>query len=124
MSLLNQGWICPVCGRGLSPYINYCDCKKEDDLNKLLLRGKANWCTAEIDKSNNDRITKNTKGITPLPKKQKDKKELWIAVTKKPKNATGWIEYGVSNAFTRKDFLTENFGSGSIILPIYVDVED
>ena len=22
-----QGWICPVCGRGLSPYTNVCPCK-------------------------------------------------------------------------------------------------
>lgn len=21
------GWICPVCGRGLSPYTNFCPCK-------------------------------------------------------------------------------------------------
>ena len=24
---LNYGWICPVCGRGLSPYSNTCPCK-------------------------------------------------------------------------------------------------
>jgi len=22
------GWICPVCGRGLSPYTNFCPCKE------------------------------------------------------------------------------------------------
>ena len=22
-----QGWVCPVCGRGLSPYIRVCPCK-------------------------------------------------------------------------------------------------
>ena len=21
------GWICPICGKGISPYINYCNCK-------------------------------------------------------------------------------------------------
>ena len=23
------GWICPVCGRGLSPYTSFCPCKKD-----------------------------------------------------------------------------------------------
>jgi hypothetical protein len=23
------GWICPVCGRGLSPLTQYCSCQKE-----------------------------------------------------------------------------------------------
>lgn len=22
----NYGWICPVCGKGLSPYVRECDC--------------------------------------------------------------------------------------------------
>lgn len=25
---MQYGWICPVCGRGLSPYTSYCNCKK------------------------------------------------------------------------------------------------
>lgn len=25
---LRYGWICPVCGRGLSPFMSYCNCQK------------------------------------------------------------------------------------------------
>ena len=21
------GWVCPVCGRGMSPYVNFCPCR-------------------------------------------------------------------------------------------------
>lgn len=23
------GWVCPICGRGLSPFINVCPCKND-----------------------------------------------------------------------------------------------
>lgn len=26
------GWVCPVCGRGISPYIDKCDCQLSDGL--------------------------------------------------------------------------------------------
>lgn len=28
-----QGWVCPVCGRGISPYISVCPCKGVEDWN-------------------------------------------------------------------------------------------
>lgn len=27
------GWICPICGRGLSPYTNCCPCKVSSEIN-------------------------------------------------------------------------------------------
>lgn len=27
------GWVCPVCGRGLSPWISYCPCKVSSETN-------------------------------------------------------------------------------------------
>lgn len=27
------GWICPVCGRGLSPWTNCCPCKVSSEIN-------------------------------------------------------------------------------------------
>ena len=26
-NVMIYGWICPICGKGISPYINYCNCK-------------------------------------------------------------------------------------------------
>ena len=34
---MNNGWICPICGRGLSPYIMICPCHDENSWSKTTL---------------------------------------------------------------------------------------
>ena len=30
-----EGWICPVCGRGLAPWIDTCPCKNDADVTNV-----------------------------------------------------------------------------------------
>ena len=34
---VEQGWVCPVCGRGMAPHMPWCDCSNE----KVIGTGKA-----------------------------------------------------------------------------------
>jgi len=41
-----NGWICPVCGRGLSPYIMICPCHGENSFSEYSNRFKTEtWIT-------------------------------------------------------------------------------
>lgn len=30
-----KGWICPVCGRGVAPWMNWCPCQKDGPINTV-----------------------------------------------------------------------------------------
>ena len=30
-----KGWICPVCGRGVAPWVDYCRCQKDTPSNTI-----------------------------------------------------------------------------------------
>lgn len=30
-----EGWICPVCGRGVAPWVDYCPCQNDTDVTNI-----------------------------------------------------------------------------------------
>ena len=38
-----RGWICPVCGKGVAPWISECPCKNDTDVTNITTTNKAEW---------------------------------------------------------------------------------
>jgi hypothetical protein len=39
----NKGWICPVCGKGLSPYTSSCNCNRIAFVQDVTTSGAVPW---------------------------------------------------------------------------------
>ena len=38
-----RGWICPVCGKGVAPWISECPCKNDTDVTNITTTNKSGW---------------------------------------------------------------------------------
>ena len=38
-----RGWICPVCGKGVAPWISECPCKNDTDVTNITTTNKSEW---------------------------------------------------------------------------------
>ena len=38
-----EGWICPVCGRGVAPWVDYCPCKIDGNITWVATTAQTNY---------------------------------------------------------------------------------
>ena len=38
-----EGWICPVCGRGIAPWVDYCPCQINKNITWVATTGQTNY---------------------------------------------------------------------------------
>lgn len=45
-----KGWICPVCGRGVAPWVNYCPCQINRDVTFATGTGTSTYVNLDLKK--------------------------------------------------------------------------
>lgn len=38
-----EGWVCPVCGRGVAPWVDYCPCKIDGNITWVATTAQTNY---------------------------------------------------------------------------------
>ena len=48
-----EGWVCPVCGRGVAPWVDYCPCKIDGNITQVATTARTSYKAQNKIEDNN-----------------------------------------------------------------------